>query len=394
MSISTEIIADPTKLAAMENDLDDFVYSWSENPFLSSPFLKTSLGGATSTARFPIALIVKVHGKTVGLTSLFIHRLFGINYAISYSGWWCTPSIILSNDYSQVATEAILKTVFGRLGCRFAMLYLTNPWPHLENLVRTCKSQKKYYVTDSDPSISHAVLQIDRSWTDFLEFRGEHFKKRSRANERKLSQAGDWHLSLFENESFGKNVVYEKIVSIEKLSWKKTFSEKSHEEDSLLGWLLDSAKHLANNNSPVKLKVWLLELNNLPIAYTFECDYKNTAFIIKTSFAEKYKNLSPGFFVNNNAIKDLFEKREVRKIDFLSSFLLVQKWCPSFFPRMRVTVGDLSGIGLVKARLRLQRIVDTLYHSYDNWPYNSTAQEQMKQIVRPLDLRRTLLSAR
>jgi hypothetical protein len=398
MSVSSNIIVDPERLEDLEEDLDDFVCNWSNSPFLLSAFLKKSLESVRSTNGFPAVIIVKVDEKIVGLASLSIKRFSGISYANSMLGWWATPDIILSKDYSQIAVNTIFRTVFEKLRCRFAMTYLPDPYSYFQNLMQTRKSQKKHFILDTEPSISHAVVQVDRSWDDFLKFRGRYFQKDLRAIERKLNKAGEWKLSVFQNNdrSYDQNSVYEKIMAVERLSWKQVYRQKEQEGevDSQLKWLLDSAKHFEDDTSPVKLKIWFLELNSQPIAFTSICDFKGTAFIIKTSYAERFKNLSPGFFINNSAIKDLFDKREVEKIDFLSSNSLVNQFRPNILPRMRLTLGDLSGISLVKARMLAKRGIDILEHSYETWPYNSTAQTQMKKIRRPLNFRRILMRTR
>jgi len=397
MSVSSKILVDPVNLADLEQDLDDFVFTWGENPFLLSAFLRTSLETIRSANSFPAVLIVKVAGKVVGLASLSIHRFMGISYANSMLGWWATNDIILSKDHAQTATDTIFRAIFERLGCKFAMTYLPYPCPYLQNLIQAHKSQKKHLVLDSQPSISHAVIHVDQSWNDFLKFRGRYFQKDLRAVERKLNQAGQWRFSLWQNtlKSYNKKLVFEKIMTVEKQSWKEVFRGKQNEmADSQLKWILDSSNNLGHNVPKLNLKIWFLELNDQPIAFTLIFDFKRTAFIVKTSFAEKFRKMSPGFFVNNAAIQDIFNKREVENIDFLSSNSLVKDWDPCILPRMRLTVGDLSGIALVRSRMAVKRIVDKLENFDQMWPYSATARKQMKRIEKPLDFRRLLAEVR
>lgn len=64
--------------------------------------------------------------------------------------------------------------------------------------------------------------------------------------------------------------------------------------------------------------VQFLELNDEPVAYALVLQYKNIAFITKTSYDLRFERLNVGIYVQNVAIHHLFEAKEVTHIDFLT----------------------------------------------------------------------------
>jgi hypothetical protein len=84
----------------------------------------------------------------------------------------------------------------------------------------------------------------------------------------------------------------------------------------------------AGTQSGFEWDVWFLDFNDRPIAYVLVMKYKETAFIAKTSFDERYKKLYPGIYIVNVAIRDIFHQGQVRTVDFLTNLPFETRWKP------------------------------------------------------------------
>jgi hypothetical protein len=252
-------------------------------------------------------------------------------------------------------------------------------------LRQTCKSRGIHFIQESEPFIGRGLVTISGSWDDFLKFRGRYFQKDLRAIERKLNNTGKWKLLLIENNNdYSDKEIFDKIMTIEKSSWKEIYRQSVGEAvDDALTWLWESSNLFQGSSQILKRKIWFLELDNRPIAFSLMFEYKETAFIAKTSFVEKYRKASPGVFVNNAAVKDLFNKGKVNRIDFLTTMSLTSVWSPTTLPRIRFTLGGRSVIGLQKARLMIRRAMNDPKLSYKPWPFSHTAKEQLKRAHTP-----------
>jgi hypothetical protein len=105
------------------------------------------------------------------------------------------------------------------------------------------------------------------------------------------------------------------------------------DSDLLMIWR--ASQYTAENQRDFKWSVRFLELNNEAIVYTLIIQYKKTAYLMKTSFNNGYKKFSPGTYILNSTIHELFNKREIDKIDFLTDLPFHRVWAFICLPRCR-----------------------------------------------------------
>jgi len=154
--------------------------------------------------------------------------------------------------------------------------------------------------------------------------------------ERILDRAGLWRITCIKNED-KESDAFERILEVEKTSWKEMWRIRmgtEMDEDLLLIW--SGAQHTAATEPDFKWRAWFLELNDQTLAYSLVLQYKETAFIIKTSYNSCYKRFSPGICVNNAAIHELFNEGHVRDIDFSTDLPFMRTWTSTCLPRVRV----------------------------------------------------------
>jgi hypothetical protein len=111
----------------------------------------------------------------------------------------------------------------------------------------------------------------------------------------------------------------------------------------------------AKDYPDLKRRIWFLNLDGKPIAYNLAIEYKGTIYMCKTSFNNKYRNLSPGIYLNNIAIQDSFNSRCINMIDFLTNLPFHERWTRNRLFRVRFslskgTMPNLYGSFVKQAR--------------------------------------------
>jgi len=235
-----------------------------------------------------------------------------------------------------------------------------------------------------NPSIDHWIIPVNCSWAEFQKCKGRFFGKEFRSIERKLNAAGKWKLVLVENdnESLSENSAIDKVLAIDRLSWKsisRRFLGLNNEDETLV-WFLKSSSSNKDNHLGYRRRIWFLELEHQPIAYTISFHYNGTSFFAKTSFIEKYRNLSPGKFVNKAAIMDIFDKKEDKTIDFMSNLPFVNFWGTSCLHRVRIILGYGLMFKLLLAGRNYYKVLkpDIKFESSSDYWLVTTAKAQLQ----------------
>jgi len=188
------------------------------------------------------------------------------------------------------------------------------------------------------PAIGHCIIPVDCTWDEFKALRGRNFRRKLKKIERHLDRAGSWRITRLENDKIG-SAVFERILDVEKMSWKEGWRTRiGMKIDPDLPMIWKAAQYTARTEPGFKWSVWLLELDGKTLAYCLFLQYKGVAFDVKTSYDARYKRFYPGVCINNAAINEMFKKREVRRIDFLTDLPFHRTWTSMCLPRVRVTM--------------------------------------------------------
>jgi hypothetical protein len=78
MKISTKIITCPNEIIQIQKDLDTFLNSYSENPFILSPFIKYAMQSNIPRNSIPTVLVVKANERIIGLAPLLLRQRLGV----------------------------------------------------------------------------------------------------------------------------------------------------------------------------------------------------------------------------------------------------------------------------------------------------------------------------
>ena len=345
--LSVTAISRLKNLSKIEKEIAAFIASHTTNPFMLIPFLKVKMRSALSSELTPIVLVVRADEKIVGVATFVLRREHGIlrsllreqlrvRAADSLFEYWFSPDFILDDAYRNESVRSVLNFLFDTMVCRSATAYLPAWSPNLPLLARQCENDGTSFRMTSSAALAYRFLPVNCGWDSFNSGRGRNFRRKFRKMERNFGSAGSSRVLFFENEDAVEGV-FQRILEVERASWKQRYRfQHGYTFDSSLMDIWEAACMAYRAYGDFKLLVWLLELNGDIIAYCLGCQYKGTAYFVKTSFDNKWRTLYPGVYLKNLAIRDLFRNGEVKAINFMSNLPFHETWTSTYLPRIKI----------------------------------------------------------
>jgi CelD/BcsL family acetyltransferase involved in cellulose biosynthesis len=328
--VSIQVISNSKDLLQIAHLWNALVNKSSKNPFLLSEFAKQFIE-STSKGWTPIILIISDNCTILGIAPLKTKKSFLGRYVEFLHPPWCSE-FIFDEQYRNTCVRHTLEFLFSTLNCKFASFTLPGSSPNLILLKQQCKLRKIRLKTT--PEMGRRIIPIRSTWTEFEALRTRNVRKEFGRMERNLNKTGSWTTMRIEGND--QSDIVEKILNIEEKSWKEKWRTQRGETDWILVSVLRAAQQLTKIEPSFKWNVWFLELKGKTISYVFSIEYKEVAYLVKTSYDEQYKRLYPGIVIQNVAIRELFTERQNKYIDFLSDLPYLQTWTNKCLSRVRV----------------------------------------------------------
>jgi hypothetical protein len=347
--LSVTVISSVKDLSKIEKEIDAFIVSHTTNPFMLVPFLKVKMRSVSSRKLTPIVLVFRADEKIVGVATFVLKRAQGILRTLlreqlgAYSAdslfeWYFSPDYIFDDAYRKESTLCVLNFLFDTMDCRFVTACLPAGSSNINLLTHQCKADGTSLRITSSADMAYRLLPVNCSWDSFQSDKGKNYRRKFKKMERTFGVAGSSNVFFFENEAATKDA-FQRILEIEKASWKqKNNFQNGFTLDSDLADFWEMASMAFKEYDGFKLLVWLLELNGVSIAYSVGCQYKGTAYLVKTSFDDRWRKLSPGIYINALAIRDLFRSGEVKAISFMTNLTFHERWTSLYLPRIKVSM--------------------------------------------------------
>jgi hypothetical protein len=356
MKVLAQIITDPRKISENENDLDAFLMRYATSPFSLLPFIRELMNRSDRMKQTPVIIIIRTEEGILGIAFFVLSRFFGVRRVDFLNSYWASPDFVLKDGYESIALEAIIRVALEELNCKFVFLCLNSDSPNLPILKGRCKSYGVPFFEHSHEFMDYGVVAVDRSWEDYRRSCGIRFAKELRHVRNKLDRAGKWKLTVVTDyEEVSEEALYEKIMSIEKRSWKERYRQLSGDPvDSSIRCFLALSPLTENKSADLKRKLWFLEIEGRLVAYAMVFQHRGVAYVAKTSFAEEYSWVGPGKHMMSAVMKDLFDCREVQKIDFMTYLPMVRFWRASAMKRVRVRLGNSAVVEIARIRWMLE----------------------------------------
>lgn len=164
----------------------------------------------------------------------------------------------------------------------------------------------------TQPSRRSPLLRIAGGWDAYLETRSKQVRREWRRKRRRLEEGGSLrHEVTIDAKDAGRAI--SDVFEIERHSWKEDAGTSFTAEAALERFYLDLALRCAGRGW---LRLHLLYLDGQPVAHVFAALYRGEMLAIKTSYDQRFKELSPG----SNLMLTLVEQaciQGAKAVDFL-----------------------------------------------------------------------------
>lgn len=336
MNVSIEIVSDTGMLRQIESQWDSLVGECSRNPFLLTCFVKPFISLESTKGWSPMIMTASDNAKLLGIIPLIVKRVHGLRFAKFMLRSALSPDFIINPENSSNYMQLVIDYVFNRLGCHLLSLDFSIDSQHLETLKQECKRSRIHSSVVSE--MGHRVLPIRSTWQDFEKHKGGKFRHKFRKIEHNLDKIGKWKIVCAQrNETSTK--VLRKILEIEEESWKEAWrGKKGSNVDDVLMAIWEGLNSATQIQPDLDWAVWFLEIDGRPIAYTLVVFYAGVAYITKTSYNARYRRLYPGIYINHAAIRQLWDTKNVRLVDFETDLQFMETWTDDVEGRVRIVI--------------------------------------------------------
>ncbi len=252
-------------------------------------------------------LLLKENNGPVGIAPLVItqERIYGL--PVEKMTFIC-DSAWTSGDFitPQHATEAIERFVETFKEKEFDMIDFQNIPIESQTISALLESlSRKGYRFVTKEGSNSPFIQIDRSWNDFYGQLSAKFRKVMRNKLNRIKKIGNFSVKKYSSPEEVLKIL-PVIFEIGTRGWKhkiknsisstennRSFYTKLTEAFGALGWVT----------------IWLLELNDSPVAFEYHISYKNTVHALIADYDERYRDLAPGSILDYSIMQHIFEKQ-------------------------------------------------------------------------------------
>jgi CelD/BcsL family acetyltransferase involved in cellulose biosynthesis len=173
-------------------------------------------------------------------------------------------------------------------------------------------AQSKNLMLGSWPSLESPYIVLDEAWESFYRQRSIRLRKNVRHAINRLRGAGSFKIIEYRTPEQVKQS-WPMVLEIDQSSWK-----------GAQGSAMGSANNLAfyralteNFARKDQVRIWLLWLNDRPIAFEYHLMSHGRIYALKASYREDCAHYSPGLVLDAHVIKDAFLRGNVKEYDLL-----------------------------------------------------------------------------
>ncbi len=179
----------------------------------------------------------------------------------------------------------------------------------------------------------NAYLQIKESWETYFNGRSKKFRKNLARAKKKLSENGKVTFVEYRNPE-EINDALKNLKLVESRAWKAETGIHLDDEQNH-HFYIELAKVISKKRW---LRVWVLKVDNIPIAYDYHVDYFGNIKTLKGSYDKIFAAFSPGSLLSWQA-HQLFFQEDKGGVDLLWGNLdYKQKWTNCLFPHYEISI--------------------------------------------------------
>jgi CelD/BcsL family acetyltransferase involved in cellulose biosynthesis len=336
MNAYIKTVSDADEIHRMKSEWDSLVHESSGNPFLLADLATSFILLSNAGGWNPMIVTLSSESKLLGFAPLMEKKARGLRLAKFILRPAYSPDLVISSEKRSIYAPLIIDYVLNHRGYHLLSLDLKVGSPYLQDIKRGCKRSGLHYSVISENG--HRVLSVRSTWQDFEKHKGGKFRRKFRKIEHNLDKIGAWKI-VCANRDDAFTEVLSKILEVEKESWKETWrAQKRLSVDAVLLAILEGLKNAVQTQLDLDWTIWFLEMNGLPIAYTLIILYSGVAYVTKTSYNARYRRFYPGIYINHAAIRQLWDTKKVKLVDFLTDLPFMETWTDNVEGRIKMVI--------------------------------------------------------
>lgn len=156
------------------------------------------------------------------------------------------------------------------------------------------------------------VIHLDSSWTNYVASLSRHVRHEMQRKARRLEREGKVEFQVL-NTLEDCDQGLQQVFQIEAASWKQADGSSFTADPKVGRFYSNLARRVAARGW---LRIYLLLLNDQPVAHIFGVAYKDEYYALKTSYDSSFAALSPGTVIFFHALRDACEQG-IRIFDLL-----------------------------------------------------------------------------
>lgn len=150
----------------------------------------------------------------------------------------------------------------------------------------------------------HYYIHLMPNWDEYYKSKSRRLKKGNNAILNKLSKAGTIELCRITPDQPHQAAVLETITQLSSTSWKTEVETALNFEGPQA--FVSKLFELCSNQHDIV--VWLLKLNDQPIAYELQLTENGRYYALRSDYDPTFQELSPGTYLNWKIIQALFQE--------------------------------------------------------------------------------------
>lgn len=250
--------------------------------------------------------------------------------------YWSPNGELLLDPEADVAVLDRLVEQFRRLV--WPLLWLeTVPWETARWQAFLQRVTRQGLAVDVHPRYRIGVVATEGDWATYLESRSAGHLRTIRKDLRRLERRGPLALRLLDTLSPEEvEGPLREAFELERRSWRSESGSTVLDTPGMFDFYLRQAQQLAAWGC---LCLVFLEHQGRPIAFELGWTAKGVYHSFKVGYDAEYRTLSPGHLLRMLLLERLFQKPEVRRVDFQGPLTgAMEFWATESYPIARVLV--------------------------------------------------------
>ena len=201
------------------------------------------------------------------------------------------------------AIEAMLHHLNQRIAVRLILQHLEQNSATVQLLPEAAHGHGMTTLTRTEAG--SPIVSIQEDWNSYLNSRSTHLRSELRRKRRQLEAAGRIEF-VTSTEQSGWELTMEAVLRTERNSWKAA-AGSSLTSEAATGYFYDTlARRCAKRGW---LRIYLLLLDGVPIAYIYGVVFGKVYYALKTSHDATFASYSPGTVLFEHTLRDAFDQK-------------------------------------------------------------------------------------